>query len=108
MMGGHARADEKVDVLEDFIAEIARKLLGIMQKEYDLPKIARIVGPRSVQQKILGILPQRPSVQPEVPGQQGQPPQPNPIQGQAMTSDFSFSWNRQDILGEMDVDVVAG
>lgn len=25
-----------------------------------------------------------------------------------MTTDFSFSWNRQDILGEMDVDVVAG
>lgn len=112
MMGGHARADEKVDVLEDFISEIARKLLGIMQKKYDLPKISRIVGPRSVQQKIQGILPGRPSAQAQVPGApsvQGQPPQPpqtNPIQ--PMTSDFSFSWNRQDILGEMDVDVVAG
>lgn len=114
MMGGHARADEKVDVLEDFIAEIARKLLGIMQKKYDLPKIARIVGPRSVQQKIQGILPGRPSAQPQIPGQSGQmgqpqtPAQPNPMQGQSMTTDFSFSWNRQDILGEMDVDVVAG
>lgn len=108
MMGGHARADEKVDVLEDFISEIARKLLGIMQKKYDLAKISRIVGPRSVQQKILGILPQRPSVQPQTPGQPGQAPEPNPMQSQSFTSDFSFSWNRQDILGEMDVDVIAG
>lgn len=141
MMGGHARADEKVDVLEDFIAEIARKLLGIMQKKYDLPKIARIVGPRAVQQKIMGILPQRPSAQAQMPGGQpnplagagsqqagmpGQQPQPqmqpgmpgqqppsgNPGQpqtnGSIFTSDFAFSWNRQDILGEMDVDVIAG
>jgi hypothetical protein len=108
MMGGHARADEKVDVLEDFIAEIARKLLGIMQKKYDLPKITRIVGPRSIQQKILGSLPGRPSAQPQMPPQPGQAPQPNPVQPQSFQSDFGFSWNRQDILGEMDVDVVAG
>jgi hypothetical protein len=122
MMGGHARADEKVDVLEDFIAEIARKLLGIMQKKYDLPKISRIVGPRSVQQKIQGILPGRPSAQPQLPGGQPNPlagpgggamppgaPSSAPQQnGNIFTSDFSFSWNRQDILGEMDIDVVAG
>lgn len=108
MTGGHARADEKMDVLEDFIAEIARKLLGIMQKKYDLPKIARIVGPKSIQQKIQGVLPQRPSAQPQMPGVPGQQPQPNPVEAQSFTSDFSFSWNRQDILGEMDVDVVGG
>lgn len=102
LAGGHARAEEKVDVLEDFISEIARKLLGIMQKEYDLPKIARMVGPKSIQDKIQGILPGRPSAQPEIGGQ------PNPLAGKSMTSDFSFSWNRQDILGEMDVDVIAG
>ena len=103
MMGGHARADEKVDVLEDFIAEIARKLLGIMQKKYDLPKITRIVGTQSVQKKLQGPLGQRPSAQPNAMGGQV-----NPIAAQSFTSDFSFSWNRQDILGEMDVDVVAG
>lgn len=69
LQGGHARAEEKVDVLEDSIAEVARKLLAIIQKKYDLPKIARLVGPRSVQQKILKTLPQRPSAQPNVPGQ---------------------------------------
>ena len=103
MMGGHARADEKVDVLEDFIAEIARKLIGIMQKKYDLPKISRIVGEKSVQKKIMGVLPGRPTAQPQLPGGQ-----PNPIQDKSFQSDFAFSWNRQDILGEMDVDVVAG
>jgi hypothetical protein len=108
MMGGHARADEKVDVLEDCIEEIARKLLGIMQKKYDLPKIARIVGPKSVQNKILQTLPNRASAQPQTPAQGGQPQQPNPAYQNAMTSDFSFSWNRQDILGDMDLDVVAG
>ena len=108
MMGSHARAEEKVDVLEDFISEIGRKLLGIMQKKYDLPKIARIVGPKSVQQKIMGILPGRPSAQPQMPGGPNGQTQPNPVQDQSHTSDFGFSWNRQDILGEMDVDVVAG
>ncbi len=103
MVGGHARADEKVDVLEDFIAEIARKLLGIMQKKYDLPKIARIVGNKSMQQKIKGVLPERPTAQPQLPGGQ-----PNPMQEKSFTTDFSFSWNRQDILGDMDVDVVGG
>lgn len=103
MMGGHARADEKVDVLEDFIAEVARKLLGIMQKKYDLPKISRIVGNKSVQQKIMGALPGRPSAQPTQPGGA-----PNPVQPQSFASDFAFSWNRQDILGDMDVDVIAG
>ncbi len=119
MMGGKARADEKVDVLEDCIADVARKLLSIMQKKYDLPKIARIVGPRAVQKKIMAMLPQRPSAQPMMPaeqqGQPGQQPgapapqqQPNPVAGQSFQQDFAFSWNRQDIIGDMDVDVLAG
>lgn len=108
MTGGRARADEKVDVLEESIAEVARKLLGIMQKKFDLPKIARIVGPKAVQEKILKILPKRPSAQANIP--QGQPNagQPNPVKEQSFEGDFGFSWNRQDILGEMDVDVLAG
>ena len=114
LQGGHARSEEKVDVLEDSIAEVARKLLSIIQKKYDLPKIARLVGPKSVQQKILKNLPQRPSAQPQtpgMPGQPGQPPnpgQPNPVAAQSFTSDFGFSWNRTDIMGDMDVDVLAG
>jgi hypothetical protein len=125
LQGSKARSDESLDVFEDFLAEIARKLLAIMQKKYDLPKIARIVGPKVVQEKILKILPNRPSAQPTVPGappqgtpgqtpgMPGQPqpqvqPQPNPVAAQSFESEFGFSWNRQDILGEMDVDVLAG
>lgn len=104
LQGGKARADEKVDVLEDSIAEVARKILTIIQKKYDLPKIARIVGPKSVQEKILKILPDRPSAQPMMPGSQ----EPNPLQPKSFESDFGFSWNKTDIMGEMDVDVLAG
>lgn len=102
LQGGKARADEKVDVLEDSISEVARKLLVIMQKKFDLPKIARIVGPKAVQDKILNNLKARPSAQPTVNGVS------NPIAAQSFTSDFSFSWNKTDIMGEMDVDVLAG
>lgn len=125
LQGGKARADEKVDVLEDQIAEVARKILSIIQKKYDLPKISRIVGPKQVQEKILKILPQRPSAQPTMPGQPGmagqpgaqpqqpgmqqpQAQQPNPVAPQSFESEFGFSWNRQDIMGDMDVDVLAG
>lgn len=120
LQGSKSRSEEKVDVLEECIAEVARKLLRIVQKKYDLPKMARIVGPKAVQEKILKILPNRPSAQPNMPGapQQPQMPgqpapqmpqqQPNPVAPQAQMSDFTFSWNRQDIMGDMDVDVLAG
>lgn len=108
LQGSKARPEEKVDVLEDAIAEVARKLLAIMQKKYDLPKIARIVGPNSVKKKMAESLPQRPSAQPQQPGAPGMPSQPNPVAPQAFSSDFGFSWNRTDIMGDMDVDVLAG
>lgn len=114
LQGGKARSDEKVDVMEDSIEEVARKLLSIMQKKYDLPKIARIVGPKSIQKKMMQTLPQRPSAQPmqpqqpDLPGMPQTPQQPNPVASQSFESDFGFSWNRTDIMGEMDVDVLAG
>lgn len=116
LQGSRARSEEKVDVMEDSIGEVARKLLAIMQKKYDLPKITRIVGPEAVQKKMMKTLPQRPSAQPNMPQQPTQagvgapppPQQPNPVAANSFASDFGFSWNRQDIMGEMDVDVLAG
>lgn len=124
LQGSRARSEEKVDVMEDSIGEVARKLLSIMQKKYDLPKITRIVGPKAIQKKMMQTLPQRPSAQPSMPQQPQQPgiaqpgqpqpgqaqipQQPNPVAAQSFQSDFGFSWNRQDIMGEMDVDVLAG
>jgi hypothetical protein len=93
LQGGRARSDEKVDVLEDSIAEVARKLLAIMQKKYDLPKLARIVGPRNLQKAMAG----RPTAQPQ-----------NALAQDASTGPQGFTWNKEDIHGEMDVDVVAG
>lgn len=114
MTGTKSRSEEKIDSLEDSIEEVARKLLTIMQKKYDLPKIARIVGPKAVREKIMKSLPQRPSAQPNMPqdpamsGQSQTQQAPNPVAGQSFGSEFGFSWNRQDIMGDMDVDVLAG
>lgn len=93
LQGGRARSDEKVDVLEDSIAQVARKILAIMQKKYDLPKIARIVGMKQMQDA----LQKRPSAQPG-----------HALQAQAMTGGEGFTWNKEDIHGQMDVDVLAG
>lgn len=103
LQGGRARADEKMDMLEDSIESVARKLLKIMQTRFDLPKIARIVGDDTIKEKVQASVANRPSAQPNFPnGQQ------NPVAEQSMTSDFSFTWNRNDLMGDMDVDVVAG
>lgn len=93
LQGGKARSDEKLDTLEDACAEVAKKLLAIMQKKYDLPKIARIVGNRN----IMKALQARPSAQ-----------QGNALQPDASTGEEGFTWNREDIHGQMDVDVLAG
>jgi hypothetical protein len=91
--GGRSRSDEKLDVLEDSLEEVARKLLFIIQKKYDLPKIARVVG----QKNIMEALKARPTAQPG-----------NALQPMSVTGKQGFSWNREDIQGELDVDVLAG
>ena len=93
LQGGQARSDEKLDMLEDSIAEVARKLLSIMQKTYDIPRLARIVGTK----KLLDVLKTRPTAQ-----------LGNALQPQSSTGEEGFSWNKEDIHGEMDVDVIAG
>lgn len=103
LQGSKARPEEKVDVLEDSIEIVAEKLLSIIQKKYDLPKIARLVGPDAIQEKVMKNLPNRPSAQPQLAGGQ-----PNPIAQGSFQSSFGFSWNKTDVVGEMDVDVLAG
>src|SRR3990167_8208643 len=103
LQGGRARADEKTNVLEDCISLVAKKLLNVMQKKFDLPKIARIVGDDTIKKKMLQTLPQRPTAQPQLPDGA-----PNPMAEKSVTTDFSFSWNKTDISGDMDVEVVTG
>ena len=64
-----------------------------MQTKYDFPKLARIVGNK----KITEALQKRPTAQPG-----------NALQPQAFTGDEGFTWNKEDIHGNMDVDVLAG
>lgn len=92
MQGSRTRADEKVDMLEESITSIARKLLTIMQKKFDIPKIIRIIGPRALEKaQILD----RPSAQ-------------GPEAQTAYSSNNSFSVTKEDIKGEMDIDCLAG
>jgi hypothetical protein len=91
LAGSGSRAEERRDVLEDFLAEIARKLLGIIQKKFDIPKIARIVGNKSLQQALMA-----------------NSPNAKLQQASGAEGAFAVSWNKEDVQGEMDVDVLAG
>lgn len=91
--GGRSRSDEKLDVMEDSLEEVARKLLYILQKKYDLPKLAQIVG----QKNIMDALKARPTAQ-----------QGNALQPVSVTGEQGFTWNKEDIQGELEVDVLAG
>jgi hypothetical protein len=93
LAGGRTRSDEKLDVLEDSLEEVARKLLFIIQKKYDLPKLTQIVG----QKNIMDALKSRPTAQPG-----------NALQPMSVTGEQGFTWNREDVQGELEVDVVAG
>jgi hypothetical protein len=93
LAGGKGRSDEKLDVMEDSLGEVARKILFVLQTKYDLPKIARIVGNSAMQSALKA----RPTAQPG-----------NALAQGAVTGEQGFSWNREDIQGQMDVDVIAG
>lgn len=90
LTGGRARADEKVDMLEDSMEEMARKLLQIMKQTLSVPKMIRIIG--ATPENLMAILQSRPSA-----GQAG-----------ALTGEKTFTLTKEDIQGEFDVDVVAG
>jgi hypothetical protein len=91
--GGRSRSDEKLDVMEDSLGELARKLLYILQTKYDLPKLAQVVGNKN----IMDALKLRPTVQTG-----------NALQPVSVTGEQGFTWNKEDIQGELEVDVLAG
>lgn len=98
VQGSRGRSEEKVDIIEGAIEEVARKLLAIMQQKFDLPKIVRLVGQKAIQKAVLM---NRPSAtEPGGDAYTGE----NPETGQV----DSFSVTRKDIHGEMDVSCVAG
>jgi len=99
MQGGRARSDEKVDVLEGHIGEVARKLLSLMKQYFTLPKIVRIVGEKTVNDALMKAMQNRPSA-----GNPGAVTDPGiPGVNPAMMSVTNI-----DLPEDPDVDVVAG
>lgn len=88
--GAENRRSRKIDVVEDFVEDIAGNLIAIMQQFADVPFYVRTTGEEF--QEIQQALASRPSAQ-----KQGAEAGPN-----------GFTFTKEDIQGEFDLDVVAG
>lgn len=88
--GAENRRSEKVDTIEDFIEDIAGNLIAILQQFADIPYYVKITG--KDYKEIAEALNKRPSAQGEG----------------AMTSPEGFTFTKEDILGDFDVECVAG
>lgn len=88
--GAENRRAEQIDVVEDFVRDIAQKRIALMQQFADLPYYVQITGEDP--QAIAEAFSTRPSAQ-----QQG-----------AVTNQQGFTFTKEDIQGEFDIDVVPG
>jgi len=88
--GAENRRSEKVDAVEDFIEDIAGNLVAILQQFADIPYYVRITGKEY--KEIADALQKRPSAESEG----------------AVTSPEGFTFTKEDILGEFDIECVAG
>lgn len=88
--GAENRRAEQIDQVEDFVTDIANKRIALMQQFADLPYYVRITGkdPKEIMQAIQN----RPSAQ-----------QPG-----AVTDAQGFTFTKEDIQGEYDIEVVPG
>lgn len=89
LQGGRSRADEKVDLLEDQISEVAKKLLMISKEKLTKPRIIRIIGEKAMQDAVMK---NRPSA-----GDQG-----------AFAGPGMMTTTGADLPDDMDVDTLAG
>jgi hypothetical protein len=118
--GGRSRSDERLDMLEDQINELAKKLLAIMRQKLTLPRIVRMVGQRVVdqaQEKAAAFSPVPQIGQPQQPPmpQQNAPSlseaiaqRPSKDEPNSMTGSQMFTATGKDIPDQLDVDTVAG
>lgn len=124
-MGGRSRSDEKLDMLEDQISEIASKLIAIMREKMTIPQIVRVVGKKAIDSAILKNRPSFgmpgsytsniPTQNPSAPMTPGMPTAPGIPAGQSqpqipgMSNLFqSYSYQGIDIPEQLDIDTVAG
>lgn len=92
LQGGRSRSEERIDMLEDQISEMATKLMMIMKEKLSKPRIVRMVGQKAVDEAMQLSIQNRPSA-----GMTG-----------ATTGQQSFSVTGADLPDDMDIDVVAG
>lgn len=88
--GAENRRAEQIDVVEDFVTDIAQKRIALLQQFADVPYYARITGQNP--QEIMQAIASRPSSQ-----------QPG-----AVTTEQGFTFTKEDIQGEFDVEPVPG
>lgn len=88
--GAENRRAEQIDVVEDFITDIANKRIALMQQFADVPYYVRITGKDP--QEIMQALSSRPSA--SAPG--------------AVTNEQGFTFTKEDIQGEYDIEVIPG
>lgn len=88
--GSVNRRSEKVDMVEDFVEDVASKLMALVAEFADTPQYVRMSGKPT--DEVTSILKARPSA-----GQPG-----------AVTQDAGFTFTKEDIDGEFDYQVVSG
>ncbi len=88
--GNVNRRSRKVDLVEDFITDIAENLVALLQQFADIPYYVRLTGDEY--QEVAQALSSRPSAQ----GQE------------AVTGPSGFTFTKEDIQGEFDLVVVPG
>jgi hypothetical protein len=88
--GAENRRSEQIDVFEDFLEDIAYNLVALLQQFADIPFYVKITGEDP--QAIAQALSSRPSA--GMPG--------------AVTSPAGFTFTKEDIQGEFDIECVAG
>lgn len=88
--GAVNRRSEKIDLVEDFVEEVAIKLVGLLQQFVDMPYYVRILGSKSPE--LQGAVQERASAGME----------------SAVTNQGGFTFTAEDIEGEFDLETVSG
>lgn len=88
--GNVNRRSRKVNLIEEFITDIAENLVALLQQFADIPFYVRLTGDEA--QEIAQALASRPSAQ---------------VQG-SVTGPSGFTFTKEDIQGEFDLNVVPG
>lgn len=88
--GAKNRRADQVDTFEDFVEDVGAKLMALLQQFADVPYFVRVTGKEP--QEVMQAIQSRPSAQ---------------MEG-SVTNAQGFTFTKEDIQGEYDLEVVAG